>query len=132
MEAVTKILCDTNVIIELFKGNQATQSDLLNIGPQNIVISSVTLMELVVGAFNKAELHQIKKSLSSIKIIQINELISQEAVTLITKYSKSHNLLIPDALIGATALVHDIPLFTYNLKDFRYIDNLMLHSSTGI
>ncbi len=43
---------------------------------------------------------------------------------LIKKYAKSHSLDIPDALIAATAIVNNFKLFTYNLKDFKYIEDL--------
>jgi predicted nucleic acid-binding protein len=33
---------------------------------------------------------------------------------LIARYSKSHGLVIPDALIAATALVEGLPLLTHN------------------
>jgi predicted nucleic acid-binding protein len=49
-----------------------------------------------------------------------------QATKLIKKYAKSHNLDIPDSLIAATALVHQTTLFTYNLKDFRYITDIEL------
>ncbi len=39
----------------------------------------------------------------------------------------SHGLLIPDAIIEATAIIHQIPLFTYNLKDFRFMPDIQLH-----
>ena len=49
----------------------------------------------------------------------------KKATNLIFKYAKSHNLTIPDALIAATAK-RNIPLFTLNLKDFKYIDEINL------
>lgn len=45
---------------------------------------------------------------------------------LIEKFSKSHGLQIPDALIAATALELGLPLSTANLKDFQYIPDLQL------
>ena len=39
---------------------------------------------------------------------------------------KSHTLNIPDSLIASTALEYKCKLFTYNLKDFKYIDGLKL------
>ena len=122
------ILCDTNVIIEFIKKNQQTFNILDNIGFENIAISDVTLMELYFGAINKEELESIKRSLSFLKRKPITSKISTQAVELIEEYSKSHGLTLPDGLIAATALHSDISLFTYNLKDFRYIDGLRLYS----
>ena len=42
-------------------------------------------------------------------------------------YSLSHKLTIPDALIAATALANDLELYTLNIKDFRFIENLRLY-----
>ena len=39
-------------------------------------------------------------------------------------YSKSHNLAIPDALIAATALIHQLELATDNDRHFKMIANL--------
>ena len=48
------------------------------------------------------------------------------AVNLIEIYSKSHGLKVADALIAATAISSDIELWTFNKKDFRFIENLRL------
>lgn len=120
------VLADTNIIIEFLKGNEIIINKLKKIGFENISISSISLMELYFGAFNKTELKAIKKALTSLQIINLNEHISLIAVTLIEKYSKSHNLTIPDALIASTALEKKIKLYTLNIKDFKYIKNLKL------
>jgi len=121
------ILCDSNVLIELFKGNKNTLETLKSIGSKNIGISAVSLMELFFGARNKQELALIKDNLSMHHIFQINKNTSEIAVDLIYKYSKSHGLDIPDALIAATALDYQITLFTYNIKDFKFIENINLY-----
>lgn len=46
-------------------------------------------------------------------------------------YSLSHKLSLPDALIAATALSHDVKLYTLNIKDFRFISGLQLHCPAG-
>lgn len=46
MATSAMILADTNILIELFKGNQTVLADLQHIGPNNIAISAVTVMEL--------------------------------------------------------------------------------------
>jgi len=120
------ILCDTNVLIEILKGNDKTITTIENIGLENIAISSITVMELYFGALNKRELNKIRKDLKALNIIHFNNDISELAVAMIERYSKSHGLQIPDAIIAATAMSLEITLFTLNLKDFRYIDDLTL------
>ena len=56
----------------------------------------------------------------------MNEEITEIAINLIETYSKSHGLKIPDALIASTAIYYDFSLWTYNIKDFRFIENLSL------
>ena len=124
------ILCDTNVIIEALKGDDKTIKIIERIGLENIAISSVTVMELYFGAFNKRELNKIKKHLKALNIVHFDNNVSELAVRLIESYSKSHGLQIPDAIIAATALSLEIKLFTLNLRDFRYIDGLKLQKLT--
>ena len=58
-----------------------------------------------------------------LEIIDINESISKQSTTLIKTYAKSHNLDIPDSLIGSTALVLNAPLFTSNLRGMAMFQN---------
>lgn len=44
-----------------------------------------------------------------------------------SKYTLSHKLSLPDGLIAATAIVQDVPLYTLNIKDFKYIQGLRPH-----
>ncbi len=120
------IILDTNIIIELLKGNKETKELLEGINEEDFAISIITSMELYYGAINKRELNKIKKFLKSFDLLLINEEISKIALDLIEKYSKSHGLEIPDALIAATSIYYDVPLLTYNKKDFKYIEGLQL------
>ena len=130
MESVT-ILCDTDVIIEYLKGNETTKKIFDKLERANIALSAITLMELYYGALNKRELNKIKKALSEFSILPLNEEITEIAINLIEKYSKSHGLKIPDALIASTAIYYDISLWTYNIKDFRFIESLSLFKITN-
>ena len=123
------ILCDTNVIIEILKGDEKTIKVIEKIGLENIAVSSVTVMELYFGALNKRELSKIKKHLKALNTVHFDNDISELAVSMIESYSKSHGLQIPDAIIAATALSFEMKLFTLNLKDFKYIDGLSLYKN---
>jgi predicted nucleic acid-binding protein len=110
------ILCDTDVFIEAFKNNADTTALLRHIGFENMALSTITLMELYFGAFNKREMTKIKNRVERLKIYEINKEISDTALNLIEKYSKSHGLRIPDALIAATSICKGVDLLTYNLS----------------
>ncbi len=120
------VICDTNIFIHWFKNDTQTIEKLNVIGISNIVISSITKMELLLGTANNKELQAMNKTIKKYPIFQIKEDVSLLAEELINKYHLSHNLQIPDAIIGATAIVYKIPLFTYNTKDFRFMPNIEL------
>ena len=119
------IILDTNIIIELFKGNQQILQKLKS-SNDDFAISSIALMELFYGAHNKKEVNEIEKFLSSFSLLHITTEISKSATQLIKAYAKSYTLDIPDSLIAATVLSHNATLFTLNVKDFKYIPNLKL------
>jgi predicted nucleic acid-binding protein len=122
---VEKIVLDTNILIEILKGNQDIVQKLEESG-FSYAISSISAMELYYGAINKAELFKLQKFISLFEEIELNKGISKVATELIFEYSKSHNLDIPDSLIAATAIDSNLRLYTLNTKDFRYIDGLEL------
>ncbi len=113
------ILCDTNILIELYKNNPVIISELRKIGSKQIAISSITQAELYYGALNKQELLKIKKHLSQLEILVVNTTVSEQFIQLMENYALSHKLTIPDAIIAATALVNNLDLYTLNQKDFR-------------
>ena len=126
MAPAIEFLCDTSVLIDYLRGDERVREILRADHFSRMSMSSVTVMELVVGAFNKQEVAKIRIAFGDMHVVHINEDISKKAVELITEYSKSHNLLIPDALIAASALVFDLPLFTRNLSDFRFLPGIEL------
>ena len=120
------VLCDTNVFINAFNGRQTTISRLNDIGLDQVVLSVITVMELYQGMSNKTELAQLKKKIKFYDVIDIDVNTSKMASSLIENFRLSHGLQIPDAIIGATAVIYQIPLFTYNIKDFNFIPGVQL------
>ena len=119
------ILLDTNILIDILKGKKDTINKVQGFStPLNI--SSITVMELVIGARNKQEVTKLGKFIELFEIIHIDSNISKLAIQLVTQYTKSHTLDIPDSLIAATALVSRAQLFTCNKKDFQFIPKLDL------
>jgi tRNA(fMet)-specific endonuclease VapC len=122
------ILCDTNILIEFYKGNSAIINELHEIGLPDLAVSIITTGELFYGARDKLELAKMQKHLALVKQIPLDEEISTRFLTLLEEYALSHKLSVPDALIAATALSHDLPIFTLNVRDFRFIPDLRFHT----
>lgn len=121
------ILCDTNILIEFYKGNSEIILELKRLGNEQIGLSSITRAELYFGALNKAELKQLKESLDTLTEYPLTTLITKRFTQLMETYSLSHKLSIPDALIAATAIEEKLELFTLNQKDFNFIPEIRLY-----
>ena len=83
-------------------------------------------MELLQGARNKNELRAIEKKLRSFRLLDMQQVIFDLATDYIRTYRLSQGLALPDAVIGATAIYYQIPLFTYNRKDFKFLPEIQL------
>lgn len=120
-------LVDSDICIDVTHG-VVTAADRLDQEEQNstLSISAMSNMELLVGCANKTEQARTERFLRRFRILPIDAAVSDQAIALIRRYRLSHGLLIPDALIAATALVHDIPLLTKNQRDFRFIADIRL------
>lgn len=129
---IERVLVDSDILIDVSRGISATTA-LFSATAQaaRIMISAVVQMELLIGCRNRGELQITERFLSRFEVVDVNETTSKRAVLLLTTYNLSHGLLIPDALIAATALVIEVPLLSKNQRDFRFIENLnLLPSST--
>lgn len=93
------------------------------------MISAITKMEILAGAQNKQELKKIEKQISRFNTLIINSQITDLAINLIYKHNLSHGLAIPDALIAATTIYTECALFTYNLKDYKFVEHLKLYNT---
>jgi len=113
---------DSCVVIDYINGKLSLSQKQI----ETYCFNSIVDMEVLAGAKNKRDLNTINKKLSQFSIIDVNQEILELARSLMNHYKLSHNMGIYDAIIAATCLVYDLPLWTYNKKDFRFIDELEL------
>ena len=116
------IFLDTCILIDYSKGNITIKEN----DKKNYCFSSIVQLEFTTGALDKRELKKINKILSEFKLIDTDQDILDLSVELVNKYTLSHNMTIYDAIIVATCLIYDLPLWTHNKKDFRYLTELRL------
>jgi tRNA(fMet)-specific endonuclease VapC len=127
MEETDLILCDTDVLIEFLDYvNDLVKQKLEEIGFSNICFSSITSSELIFGAKNKKHHLRLSTFISNSIVIPIDKEISDLHFELVKKYTLSHRLNIQDASIAATAIIFDLPFYSNNKKDFKFIEGLKL------
>jgi tRNA(fMet)-specific endonuclease VapC len=123
-------LLDTNVVIELFKGNKAIADKINKL--KQFYISSVVLGELYIGinrVANKSKhLKKLNDFLELCTVINIDSTTAKlygEAVAAL--YIKGNPIPTNDIWIAATALQHNLTLVTAD-NHFKQIDDLTIKS----
>jgi predicted nucleic acid-binding protein len=124
------MLCDTNILIEFYKANPTVIQTLQQLGSSNFAVSVITKAELFYGARDKQEFAKIERHLSACRCYGLNDSISALFIELMSRYSLSHKVSIPDMLIAATAITHELELYTLNIKDFKFIPELNVYPIT--
>ena len=117
---------DTTVLIDLSRGNIAAADFVDDCRQAQIplFISVISAMELIFGCRDKVEVELAKKLIADFVLLHLSPAESIKAYELMLTYSKSHHLAIPDALIAATSVIHNLELATDNERHFRMIPDL--------
>ncbi len=118
---MSEFLIDTNVFSRIFKGDLKVTQFVENL---EAIIDTTIYIECIQGSKSNQEKRIIEKYLRKFPLLPITPEISIKAIELIRNYSNSYGLLLPDALIAATALENDLTILTYNIDDFKFIKDL--------
>lgn len=112
-----KLFLDTNIIIYFLEGDDTLTTFLNGKIPY---ISFITKLELLghESITNEQEI-RIEAFLSDCIIIGLNPDIEQVVIRIRKKY----RVKLPDSIIMATAIYHDIPLITAD-RDFEKVEEL--------
>lgn len=120
-------IVDTDILIDAARQVSTAIECLARIESQSVLaVSVITEMELLVGCRNKTELRNTERFLQRFQSLKLNEHICDVALELLRQYRLSHGLMIPDALIAATAITLSQPLISKNQRDYRFINELQL------
>jgi len=114
-------LPDTNILSRIFKGDLEVRKFVESL---ECAIDATVYIECLQGSKANQEKRIIEKYLMRFPLLPITPESSVRAIDLIRSYSNSHGLLIGDALIAATALENDLTIVTYNMDDFKFVQDL--------
>jgi len=107
-----KAVFDTNILVDYLNGITAASRELDQY--EEIAISIVTWMEVLVGADDAEEEAVMREFLSRFKIQPLEKAVAERAI----KIRRQHKLKMPDAIVWATAKELGRILVTRNTKDF--------------
>ncbi len=121
---MNKIVLDTNILVDALRGHEDSESYLEGLKEGDVYCSVITAAELWAGV-RPNEMDELDIFLSAFHLLPVNEPIARQAGLYMQHYAKSHGLLLPDALIAATAQSVQARLMTHNRKHFPMNDILV-------
>ena len=125
------ILIDTDIASFEFKGSEFAKPYTPVLQGYDLALSFMTIAELFQWAFQNQwgnqRVTQLEKYLQNYVIIPVDQPLCRFWAQVRSERRKMGRVISPqDAWIAATALRHQIPLVTHNVKDFQDIPNLDL------
>lgn len=119
-EAEKQIVVDTDIFIDLFRGRKEAVAFFRE--HQEILFSAITEAELLAGeeCNNEKKKENILHFLSQFEKIAVGNPLVQIAGDV----RRTYKVLLPDAIVAATAITQNAILITRNSKDFEQIEKL--------
>jgi tRNA(fMet)-specific endonuclease VapC len=126
MEKTKAILIDTSVLIDYFRKTKKERSFFVELCTEYEIlnVSVITQFEIYVGSTTDQKTFW-DEIFSHFVVLPLNSLAIQKAVETHQHLKRLRKVMdFPDLLIAATALQHDLPLATLNIRHFRVISDL--------
>lgn len=129
-----KYLLDTCVISDFVKGNKNTLAMLKRVSPDDIAVSSITVMEIQYGlALNPNRAQKIEPIIhdlfSSITILEFDSHDATETGTIRALLKQQgQSIGSYDILLAGTALNHNLIFVTSNINEFNRVNDLVLEN----
>ncbi|WP_017659426.1 type II toxin-antitoxin system VapC family toxin [Baaleninema simplex] len=129
-----RYLLDTCVISDFVKGEIGTQTRMKQTSPNDIAVSSITVMELRYGLkLNRKRESEITPLLTrfmdAVTVLSFESETAEQAAQ-IRQFLKTSGQPIGtyDVLIAATSLQHGLIMVTANVREFQRIPNLNIEN----
>ena len=122
--ALTAVLVDSDVVTEVLRHRNpelAARWRAVGYGGAEIYSSPVTYAEIWRG-IREGEQDQVESLFAEMTCLPIDAKVGRKAGEYLRRYQASHGLQFGDALIAATAAVHQVPLWTRNRKHYPMKD----------
>ncbi len=112
-------LIDTNIII-YYLDNQEKAVEFIQNNYQSVFyVSIITVIEVLSFKFSSAEQEKIVRKFLEDNFIWLT--IDNKIIDKTAKIRQEKKIKTPDAIIGATAVIHNLKIVTRNDKDFKHL-----------
>ena len=121
MDQDLSCLVDTNILIYYFNGSLSSLAKRLvsTILKKEFNISVITQMEFLgFSRFNDKDKQKAEEFIAYANILPLSETVVERVIQL----KQTNKIKLPDAIIAATTMCHDLKLVTHNVKDFVGLD----------
>lgn len=119
------ILCDSNILFDYFRGIPTMLRELNDLGFERLSISVFSEAEMYAG-MRTSEKRATVETINKFNIIELDAEISRQLARLMWEHYAKRPA-VPDMIIAATALVYPVELFTFNKKDFNFIEGISFY-----
>jgi predicted nucleic acid-binding protein len=118
------VVLDTDVLIEIFRGDDLAKTWLANIESQVIGIPVFVRMEILLGARDRQEQQTLSEDLARYTLLHLESGDTQRAQSWFEQFHLSDGIGILDCLIATIPVRLQKPFYTFNLRHFRVIPGL--------
>jgi hypothetical protein len=122
---VTKIILDTDVLIDLLRGRPATRRFVMDATDRALACCSAVSVAEVHAGMRPEEAETTAILLDSLVTLPVTRLIAELAGSF-KRRDRRRNLELADCLIAATAVTEGAPLATGNVRDYPMPEVVLL------
>jgi tRNA(fMet)-specific endonuclease VapC len=122
------MVIDSSLFIEFFRTKDRSKTALAQLPAGTATfISAVSIFELFVGANTPEKVRATLQMLNGIQVLPLDEEVAKLAGRLFDELQRSGQALeFRDVMIAATAIFHEMPIKTLNIRHFSRIPGLVL------
>ena len=116
-----RLLLDTDVLADYLRGREEAAA-YLEARAEALLISAITVAELYAGVREGEESRRLAQFLGAFEIIPLNAEVARQGGLYRRDYGPGHGVSLADALIAASATLHQAPLVTLNARHFPMLE----------
>ncbi len=125
-----RLLLDTDVLVDFLRGREEAAAYLEAVS-ESLLISAISVAELYAGVREGDERRRLAQFLGAFAIIPLDAEIAQKGGIYRRDYGPSHGVGLADALIAATAVLHQAQLVTLNARHFPMVEAEVPYTKTA-